>query len=248
MRAKKFMRENSRRCLVAGFIIIGGCALDEAGLDPDESGTESVEQALGPPSNHYFKQAFGGNIFSTPFSYVTQENDPGGRCTDGYVRPNVPIVTWTSQSGGWCAFHHWNNPADTHDCRAFITGGTGGAWYGGQCETWVEERVDTNMGSFSFSAAATSSATVNTTSRSITLAANKTLSIGTCGVPDASFNGDTYLRLFDQTLVQIRDSDDACGGVGSQIIYTAPTSQILQIHVGCFSSSSCSGVVSWNIQ
>lgn len=69
-------------------------------------------------------------------------------------------------------------------------------------------------------------------------------------MPGSSFQGDTYLRLVNQAPVEVGASDDACvpNGVGSQIIYTATSSETFEIHAGCWSSTSCNGIVSWIIQ
>ncbi|GHG87213.1 serine protease [Comamonas sp. JC664] len=102
-------------------------------------------------------------------------------------------------------------------------------------------------GSFAFNASNTNSAQQNTTNRDVTIEAGKRLTVATCGVTGASFSGDTYLRLFNGA-AQVFENDDACGGRGSSMTYTAPATTTLQIRAGCFSTGSCSGTVVWNIQ
>lgn len=231
---------------------LGGClsaADTDQGLETEESTTGTTEQALA--LSHHDAHAFGGNIFSTSFPpYVTQESDPLGNCSPGTVHALVPRVQWTSNSGGHCEFFGWNSSDD--DCRAIITGGTGGGWFGGQCDTWVEEIPKlpaANQGVFSFTASNTNSAQMNTTDYAIALNAGQLLTIGTCGMPGSSFSGDTYLRLFNLSGSQVAPAnDDACGELGSQMVYTATAGRSYLIRVGCYSSGSCSGTVAWTIQ
>jgi hypothetical protein len=102
-------------------------------------------------------------------------------------------------------------------------------------------------GSFTFSGSNTNSAQQNTTNRDVSITAGQTLTVATCGVTGASFTGDTYLRLFSGA-TQAAVNDDACGGVGSSLSYTAAASGTLQIRAGCYSSNTCSGTVVWSIQ
>ncbi len=102
--------------------------------------------------------------------------------------------------------------------------------------------------SFSYTGSNTNSAQQNTTNQSISLGAGDELTIGTCGLTGASFTGDTYLRLFGATGSQVASNDDACGGLGSQITYTAASAATVEIHAGCYSNTSCSGTVVWTVQ
>jgi hypothetical protein len=103
-------------------------------------------------------------------------------------------------------------------------------------------------GTLSYNASNTSSATVNTVTQSLTLTAGQQLTLGTCGVTGATFNGDTYLRLHGPNGLEVAANDDACGGVGSNFTYTVPTTGTYQLHAGCFSSNSCGGTVAWTVQ
>jgi hypothetical protein len=182
---------------------------------------------------------FGGNIFSESFPYVI-----GSNCAPHFIRAGTPGAQWTSQAGGNCSFQGWLNPSNLHDCRASILAVTGGGFFGGTCLSWAYEVQN----SADYSASNTVSAQVNTVNQTITVNAGQTLTVGTCGVPDSSFSGDTYLRLFDPLGGQVALNDDACGGLGSRLEFTATTSGTFSVHSGCYSSSNCSGTVAWTIQ
>jgi len=102
-------------------------------------------------------------------------------------------------------------------------------------------------GSFYYSASNTSSANQNTTNVPVALPGGATFVVGTCGLPDASAIGDTYLRLFDANGQQVAASDDACGSLSSNISYTVPANAggTYTIRAGCYSSLSCSGTVAY---
>ncbi len=102
-------------------------------------------------------------------------------------------------------------------------------------------------GNYSYSATNTNSAQQNTVNQTVTLAAGKTITLGTCGLTGATFTGDTYLRFFGPAGTSVATNDDACGGLGSQITYTATTAGTYTIRGGCYSSGSCTGTVVWNI-
>jgi hypothetical protein len=72
------------------------------------------------------------------------------------------------------------------------------------------------------------------------------LTAGTCGLEGANFSGDTYARLFAGG-TQLTASDDACGGLGSQLTYTAPTATTVTLKAGCYSTTSCDGTVAYTI-
>jgi trypsin-like peptidase len=102
-----------------------------------------------------------------------------------------------------------------------------------------------NQGLFNYQAVNTSSAQVNTTNVFIPLATGQTINLGTCGFPGATAVGDTFLRLFDPFGNQVALNDDACGGVGSNLSFTATTPGSYQLRAGCFSGSACSGTIFW---
>ncbi len=100
---------------------------------------------------------------------------------------------------------------------------------------------------FTYNATATNSAQTNTTNYTIALEQGQTLTIATCGLPGANFTGDTYLRLHNAYGAEVAANDDACGGRGSSITFTAAVTGDYIIAAGCFSSGTCSGSVAWTI-
>jgi Zn-dependent metalloprotease len=101
--------------------------------------------------------------------------------------------------------------------------------------------------SYNYSATNTNSAQANTVNQSVTLAAGDTLKLGTCGLTGSAFTGDTYLRLFGPAATQVGSNDDACGGLGSQITFTATAAGSYQIRGGCYAATACTGTVAWTI-
>ena len=98
----------------------------------------------------------------------------------------------------------------------------------------------------SYSASDTNYAQQNTINTSIYLGAGDTITAGTCGLPGATFSGDTYLRLAKSgTLVAV--NDDACGGAGSQFTYVAASAGTHELRAGCFASTACSGDLVYTI-
>lgn len=101
--------------------------------------------------------------------------------------------------------------------------------------------------SYSYSASNTNSAQQGTVNKVVALAAGDKITLGTCGLPGAAFTGDTYLRFFGPGSTQVAFSDDACGGNGSSLSFTAATAGNYEIRGGCYSSGSCTGTVVWQI-
>jgi hypothetical protein len=101
--------------------------------------------------------------------------------------------------------------------------------------------------SLTYSASNTNSAQQNTVNKTVSLTAGEKITLGTCGLTGASFSGDTWLRLRGPSGTEVASNDDECGGRGSKITYTAPTSGTYEIRAGCYSSGSCSGTVVWEI-
>lgn len=99
-------------------------------------------------------------------------------------------------------------------------------------------------GSFSYTATNTNNALQATQNFTVSLRQGETLIAGTCGVEDANFTGDTFLRL-KSGATDLAASDDACGGLGSQLQYTAPSAQTLSLQAGCYNALSCSGTVAF---
>ena len=76
--------------------------------------------------------------------------------------------------------------------------------------------------------------------------AGTSLRIGTCGMSDASFGGNTFLRLFVAgTEMEVASNNDSCAGRGSQINYVVPYDMSLELHAGCAGDSiGCGGRIS----
>lgn len=103
-----------------------------------------------------------------------------------------------------------------------------------------------SLGTTPYAAGSTSSATVNYKTFTVKLNAGQVLDLGTCDLEGSSFSGDTYLRLL-LGATELASSDDACGGLGSKMSYTAVTDGTYEIRMGCFSSGSCSGTVGYSV-
>lgn len=161
---------------------------------------------------------------------------------------------------GWSSYTNWapgepNNAAAEpgEDC-AEDSSYLAGAWNDLTCNSerpFICERealATGNRGTFSYSASDTGNATTNTTNFAVYLYAGQLFTMGTCGVPDASGSGDTYLRLNDPFGSEIAHNDDADGPCGylSNISIIAPVTGTYVIRAGCFEDNSCSGVVAFN--
>ncbi|OJT25572.1 hypothetical protein BO221_06785 [Archangium sp. Cb G35] len=102
-------------------------------------------------------------------------------------------------------------------------------------------------GSYTYSASNTSSAHQNTVNQVVALTAGQTLTVTTCGLPGATYTGDTYLRLIGPLGLQLASNDDACGGAGSSLTFTTSGGGNFEIRGGCYSSTSCTATVVWKI-
>jgi V8-like Glu-specific endopeptidase len=100
---------------------------------------------------------------------------------------------------------------------------------------------------YTFNATNTSSATRNTVNGTVTLAAGDKLTVGTCGVTDAAVTGDSFLRLRGPSGTEVASNDDACGGAGSRITYTATVAGTYEVRAGCYQNTTCGGTVSWEV-
>ncbi|HWN67749.1 MAG TPA: pre-peptidase C-terminal domain-containing protein, partial [Haliangium sp.] len=102
-------------------------------------------------------------------------------------------------------------------------------------------------GSFNFTATNTNSAQQNTVNQTVALTAGKTIQFGTCTVPGSSGTGDTFLRLFNPSGVEVASNDDSCGTL-SFASHAATVSGNFTIRAGCFQNTSCSGTVAFTVQ
>ena len=100
---------------------------------------------------------------------------------------------------------------------------------------------------YAFTATNTASATRGTVNGTVTLAAGQQLTVGTCGVTDAAVTGDSYLRLRGPSGAEVASNDDACGGSGSKVTFTATVAGTYEIRAGCYQNTSCGGTVSWEV-
>jgi len=100
-------------------------------------------------------------------------------------------------------------------------------------------------GSYSYSAANTNSGSQGTQDFTVSLRQGETLIAGTCGLENANFSGDTFLAL-KLGGATVTYNDDACGGLGSQLTYTAPSAQTLTLAASCYGSAGCSGTVAFS--
>ncbi len=128
----------------------------------------------------------------------------------------------------------------------------GGCYSSGTCTATVAWEITggtpPSSGSFAYTATATASATTGTTNVVINAAAGKVITVATCGATGSAFTGDTFLRLNGPAATEVASNDDACGGLGSSITFTATAAGAHTIRAGCYSSGSCTGTVVWNVQ
>ncbi|MCE9667060.1 VWA domain-containing protein [Myxococcus stipitatus] len=97
-----------------------------------------------------------------------------------------------------------------------------------------------------FSVSNTANATVNTANQGIHLRVGETLTVGTCGVTGASGVGDTSIKLYAPTGTLLAQNDDSCGLL-SKLTYTATTTGVYQVRVGCFANNPCNGQLAYTI-
>jgi len=96
----------------------------------------------------------------------------------------------------------------------------------------------------------TSSPTVNATTNYSrfelgSFQAGTSIRIGTCGIAEAAFERNTFLRLFvANTTTEVASNDDNCFGRGSQINYVVPYDMSLEVHAGCYANAiGCGGTI-----
>ncbi len=179
--------------------------------------------------------------------------DAGKSCADG----NVCNGDETCDGFGTCLAGTPPVVSDDNTCTADTCDAVAGVTHtplpdgttcngSGVCAAGTCSVTGPTSGSFSYSATNTSSATQNTVNFDIPITAGQTLTIGTCGVAGSSGSGDTFLRLFDPSNIQVAANDDACG-VLSSFTFTATTTGTFQVRAGCFASSSCNGTVAFTL-
>lgn len=103
--------------------------------------------------------------------------------------------------------------------------------------------------SMTFSVSNTNNATVNTYNSSFHVWAGSTITLGTCGVNGGSGTGDTYLRLYNASGVEVASNDDGAGcGTLSNLAFSPPVYGAYKIRAGCYSNTACSGTVAVILQ
>jgi hypothetical protein len=161
----------------------------------------------------------------------------------GYERSFAEAYTITGR--GSCNVVDWYS-YDTSDCRVVVHVGVP-SFKEGTCawQVYADQR-----GYFSYSASNTNSAQQNTVDTKIPLQAGNVIEVGTCGLPNTSASGDTYLRLIAPNGQIAALNDDACSSLSSRLIYTVPPGADGKyvVKAGCYASSACSGTVAWQIR
>jgi hypothetical protein len=100
---------------------------------------------------------------------------------------------------------------------------------------------------YSYSASNTNSAQQGTVNQVVVLNAGWEITLGTCGLGGSAVTGDSYLRLFGPAGTEVAANDNACGGLGSRIVYRVTASGPYEIRGGCAGATSCTGTVKWEI-
>jgi hypothetical protein len=161
----------------------------------------------------------------------------------GYERSFAEAYTLTGR--GSCNVVGWYSQ-DANDCRVVVHVGVP-SFKEGTCawQVYADQR-----GYYSYSASNTNSAQQNTVDTKIPLQAGNVIEVGTCGLPNASASGDTYLRLIAPNGQVAALNDDACSSLSSRLIYTVPPGAEGKyvVKAGCFASGACSGTVAWQIR
>jgi hypothetical protein len=164
-------------------------------------------------------------------------------------RVSEGMLGWESGDGSTFRNFAPGQPDNLNNQDCVYDNFTNGQWDDLNCNTAMKFICERDLpplindGSFSFNVSNTNNATQNVVIRRANFAPGSGLAIGTCGVPGATYTGDTMIRLFDANGNQIAFNDDACfGNFGSNLSIVTP-SPFFFIHVGCFGNTSCSGVV-----
>lgn len=214
-----------------------------------------------PPTNSYSYSASNTNSAQQNTVNKTVAVTAGQRITvascgltgststgDTYLRLRAPNGTEVASNDDACGGNGSSltfvaTTTGNHEIR-------GGCFSSGSCTATVVWEITTapTGSSYSYSASNTNSAQQNTVNQAVTLSAGQTITLGTCGVAGSAFTGDTYLRLRGPSGTEIASNDDACGGRGSSLVFTATTAGSYEIRGGCFSSGSCTGTVAWTFQ
>lgn len=106
--------------------------------------------------------------------------------------------------------------------------------------TGVEEQ-ELYIGDYSASNTNSAQTFINTAKIPVTISAGETVMIGTQGLYQSMFTGDTYLRLSSSNafLDNLAYNDNFCGTLGSRFAYFAFTTATRWVWAGCSANSSC---------
>ncbi|MBU1221507.1 pre-peptidase C-terminal domain-containing protein [Myxococcota bacterium] len=213
----------------------------EEGGSPDcNDGTNS---GYNHPSMHNFSESntASATVSTTQFSVVLSANVSytistcGSTSTDTYLRlktGETQVAFNDDGCGLQSSITHTPAMTGTYIIHA-------GCFGSNSCSGKVHIKMNSSSSSPNYySASATSSATVNTYDYNFALEAGTTYKISTCG----STSTDTYLRLYSGS-TQMAYNDDGCG-LQSSISFTPTLTGTYTVKAGCFSSGTCSGVVS----
>ncbi|MEO7733224.1 MAG: toxin TcdB middle/N-terminal domain-containing protein, partial [Kofleriaceae bacterium] len=146
------------------------------------------------------------------------------------------------------------NSAATHFDHDPVTGQLSGYGTIGPATSSLDGTMQ--LGSYARSATADATQSYETlaiASPYLTLVAGQTLTASTCGagVVGATGAGDTVLRLFSPSGVEVASNDNAGGACGalSTVAYTVPTGGgIYTVHAGCKGASACKATVAVQIK
>jgi len=163
-------------------------------------------------------------------------------------------------SYGWSSYTNWfyNQPdnggtAGEH-CAADRHEHDNSSWHDADCNNAYpficerEEVLQHHRGKFEYTAWDTNNATWRTRQHSVYVYAGQLLTVGTCGLQDATYEGDTVLRVYSPGGQEIAWNDNSGGecGFGSNISVIAPMTGAYVIRAGCKGSSKCGGTVVYN--
>ena len=167
----------------------------------------------------------------------SDEGNPGG---GAFCNTGIPGIcaagTMICQADGLACVQ--NQAAVPEDCNTSADD---------DCDGQANEDCNAGISYYNYSASNTNSATQNTYNHPVTIPGGRTITIGTCGLPDVSANGDTYLRLINPSGQEVASNDDACNSLSTYLMYSVPANAggTYTIRSGCWSSQSCSGRVGY---
>jgi hypothetical protein len=181
-----------------------------------------------------------------------RDNNCDGQTDEG--NPGAGVACNTGQSGV-CAQGTTTCNGGALVCRAdqAVTEVCDGV--DNDCDGQIDEPDTCLAGTtyFTYTARDTTSATRNTTDRSVLLEAGQLLEVSTCTttMPGTQSTGDSYLRLFSPSNTQVDENDESpdCTDGSSSMRYTVPAGAggTYVIRAGCFAENVCSGTVGYRI-